>query len=273
MRRFIIAAVAAAITLIPASAMAHASQVTTLTPGQLRVCLYPGFAPFAIQGKDGWSGWDVKYLKGFAKQQGLTLTPVYVSAYEDIWMRPAKNECDLAATGISLTAARVAQTGNAVSWTDPYYYVERALIVRKGTKINTIADLAGKTVLTTRGSLADIDLLARLQKAGITSTKVEYVSMEQKAARRVANARSGGPIAYAGGAGSISYLSKEISGLTTAWPHCAMLADGTISSEPFSFPVRTASTGLAQALNAYVKTPTVPYPGGLGSGRDCPNSN
>lgn len=273
MRRFFIAAVAAAITLIPVSTVAQASQVTTLKPGELQVCLYPGFAPFAIQGKDGWSGWDVMYLKGFAKQQGLAFTPVYVNAYRDIWMRPAKGECDLSATGISLTAARVEQTGNSVSWTDPYYYVERALIVRKGTKINTISDLAGKTVLTTRGSLADIDLLARLHMAGITSTKVEYVSMEQEAARRVAHARSGGPIAYAGGAGSISYLSKEISGLTIAWPHCAMLSDGTISSEPFSFPVRAASTGLAQALNAYVKTPTVPYPGGLGSGRDCPTSN
>ncbi|MFM8351219.1 MAG: substrate-binding periplasmic protein, partial [Actinomycetales bacterium] len=155
--------------------------------------------------------------------------------------------------------------------TDPYYYVERAFIVREGTQINGIEDLAGHTVIATKGSTADIDLQARLRKAGITNTNVQYVNSEEEGARRVANAGAGGPIAYAGGAGSIDFLTKSIPGLALAWPHCAMLPDGTVSSEPFSFPVRSASKGLAQALNAYVMKPTVPYPGGRGTGRDCPS--
>ena len=273
MRRTLLVVLASLVALALMPTVAQGKTVTTLKPGVLQVCLYPGFAPFAIQGQKGWSGWDVAYLKGFAKQQGLAFKPVYVKTYKNIWMRPAKDQCDLSATGITITADRVTQTGKAVTWTDPYYYVERAFIVREGTQINGIEDVAGKTVITTKGATADIDLLARLNKAGITTTKVEYVNMEQEAAQRVAKAGPDGPIAFAAGVGSIDYLAKAVPGLTTVWPHCMMLPDGTISSEPFSFPVRAASSGLAEALNAYVKAPTVPYPGGPGSGRDCPTGD
>jgi hypothetical protein len=49
------------------------------------VSLYSDFAPFAIKGDDGtWSGWDVEFLEGFAKQQGLTPKPVEFSTFDNV---------------------------------------------------------------------------------------------------------------------------------------------------------------------------------------------
>ena len=248
-----------------------ATTVTTIEPGVLKVCLYPGFAPFAIKGDDGWSGWDPAYLKAFAEQQGLTFEPVEVSTFNDIWMRPGNDECDVAGTGITETAERTQQTGQSIAWTDHYYSVARSLAVRTGTKIDSVEDLAGTTVVTTKGATADIDLLSRIKAAGLTDVTVEYVNDEAVGTRRVAEAGPGGPIAFAAGVGSIEVLAASIPGIEATWIHCMMLPDGTVTSEPFAFTVREQSKGLTEALNAFIAAPTLPYPGGPGSGLDCPN--
>jgi polar amino acid transport system substrate-binding protein len=245
--------------------------LTTLEPGVLKACLYAGFAPFASKSGDAWVGWDVDYLKAFAEDRGLTLQPVEAPSFNDIWMRPGRGECDVAGTGITMVPARSAQAGNSTAWTSPYYSVARSFAVRSGTKLTDIHDLAGKTVIVTRGSTADIDLTSRLAKAGITDTTVEYTDNEASGAERVATGNTGGAFAYGGGAGSVQQLTKQIPGLELAWEHCLMLPDGTISSEPFGFAVRKASTGVLEALDAFITDSTNAYPGGSGSGRNCPN--
>ena len=271
LRRSLAVGIAAAcLAALPLPA-AMAAPVETLTPGVLRVCVYPGFAPFVTQGPNGWAGWDVSYLQAFADRAGLTLEPVPVRDYRDIWMRPGRGECDIAATGITRTAARVQQAGPSATWSATYTNVARALIVRKGTVLRGVRDLAGRTVVTTKGSTADVDLLARLRQAGVRAN-VRYVASEEEGAREVARGGSHAPIAYAGGAGSIAFLAGQFPDLRTTWVHCLMLPGGTRTSEPFSFVTRTASAGLADALDAFIGTSGVPYPGGPGTGRDCPRS-
>ena len=125
------------------------SAVTTVEPGQHKVCPYPD----------------------------------YLATFNDIWMRPGDDECDV-----------------AIEWTDIHYSVARS----------SVEDLAGQTVVTTKGATADIDLLARIAAAGLTDVKVEYVNDVVVGARRVAE---GGPdalnsfiasrtSAYEGGPGS-----------------------------------------------------------------------
>ena len=65
-------------------------------------------------------------------------------------------------------------------------------------------------------------------------------------------------------------LTKQMPGLQMAWVHCLMDAYGSIASEPFGFAVRSASTGLLGELNSYISDPAHAYPGGIGSGTDCP---
>lgn len=131
-------AMAVALSACGGSNAETATTVTTIEPGVLKVCLYPGFAPFAIRDDGGWSGWDPAYLSAFAEQQGLRFEPVEVSTFNDIWMRPGNDECDVAGTGITETAERIQQTGQSIAWTDHYYSVARSLAVRAGTTIDSV---------------------------------------------------------------------------------------------------------------------------------------
>jgi len=244
----------------------------TLEPGVLKVCLYPGFAPFVSKDEQGqWIGWDVSYLKDFAKREKLVFQPVEVADFNGIWNRPGPGECDIAASGISDIADRRKQSGNAAIWSHHYYRVVRSFAVRAvdQNKLNGIEDLRDKTVIVTGNSTADNDLRNRLKLAGIQSVTIETTTDEEAAAIKV---RDGGgvPFAYGGGLGSNELLVKKLGGLVVAWPHCNMLEDGAQVDEPFSFVVSAKSSGLAADLNQYIAHPDAPYEGGPGPDLKCP---
>ncbi len=230
-----------------------AAVIHTLHPGVLQVCLYAGFKPFAWKEGTVWKGWDVDYLAAFAKANGLAFQPVEAPEFDGIWLRPGKNECDVAGTGISDTEARRKATGTLAQWSAAYYKVVRAFLVRTADrdKLKDVGDLRGKTVIVTLGSTADYDLRNRLQQAGITDVKIEGTNDEGAAAAKV---RKGPQFAYGGGYGSVMDLAKD--GLTGVWPHCNLVEVGKgqfkLYAEPFAFVARTASTGALAALNAYI---------------------
>lgn len=248
-----------------------ATSVNTLVPGELRVCLFATFPPFGARDEGGkWWGWDVDFISAFAAGQKLRFVPVEVNTYDGFWLEPGRGRCDIAATGIADLAYRREQTGALGAWSAHYYFVARAFGVRRGSKLETVADLAGKTVMVVKGSTADVDLRSRAAQAGITDITVAGTSDDVANARRVAENRPDAEaFAFGSGLGTVQYLARAY-GLEVAWPHCLMLPDGQLSQEPFSFVVRTASTGLLEALNAYIAHPPQPYPGGAGP--DCPKA-
>ncbi|HEX4960432.1 MAG TPA: transporter substrate-binding domain-containing protein [Thermoanaerobaculia bacterium] len=253
----------------------------TLEPGKLKVCLYGGFPPFVGLDNGHWSGWDVTYLEQFAKQQGLTFTPVNVAKFDDIWALAGEGQCDIAASGISDLPARRKQTGCAGDWSDHYYKVYRSFAVRIADKdkLKDVSDLKGKTAVVTGGSTADLDLSNRLACANIPQCGKEKNSScvnvlrtdnEEDSAKMVLN---GEAFAYGGGLGSIQYLVEKLGGgkaLAVAWTHCnTQRVNGKCQpvSEPFSFVVRHASTGLLEALNRYIASQS--YPGKAPDELDC----
>jgi hypothetical protein len=237
----------------------------TLEAGVLKVCLYPGFAPFSSKnGQSEWVGWDITYLNAFAAAEGLRFQPVEVTNYDGIWNKPARGTCDIAASGISDIPDRRASSGAQVDWSQHYYSVLRALLVRLDDehKPNTIDDLRNRTVIVTSNSTADHDIRNRLARAGITTTTILTTTNEEDAAHKVLDAGdSGEPFTYAGGLGSVQYLASQLGGLAVAWPHCNMLADGSEVNEPFSFVVRTDSSGVLDALNGFISNRVPPYEG------------
>lgn len=251
-RCLVLGAIFAGSSLVAAQA-GFAAAITTIQSGTLQVCLYPGFKPFAWKEGNTWKGWDVDYLTAFAKANGLAFKPVEEAAFSDIWLRPGRNECDIAATGISDTQDRRKATGTAGQWSATYYTVVRAFLVRTADKdkLKDVADLRGKTVIVTLDSTADSDLRNRMQQAKITDVKIEGTNDEGEAAAKV---RKGPQFAYGGGYGSVMDLAKD--GLTVVWPHCNMTEVGKGEfkpyAEPFSFVARAKSTGLLTALNAYI---------------------
>lgn len=225
----------------------------TLQPGKLVVCLFPNFQPFV--GKDAkgvWSGWDYDYLSAFAKQQGLQLEVYESKDFDGIWNLPGADKCDIAGSGISDLLARRNATGTKGVWSNTYYYVLRSFAVKKGDKLNGLADLAGKRVIVTENSTADLDLSNRIDCNG-GEPKVEIVRTNDETAA-VKEVSAGKAFAYGGGLGSIETLVAGTN-LEVAFTHRFMTSrrDGCAEvSEPFSFVVRAASTGLIEAFNAFV---------------------
>ncbi len=264
---------------------AAAGSITTLEPGTLKVCLYAGFAPFASKVNGTWQGWDVDFLAAFAAANSLKLE-VVEHDFNGIWLAPGEKLCDIAGTGISDIAERRKAAGQAAVWSNTYYGVVRTFLVRteQFTHLTQVEDLRGRTAIVTKGSTANTDLCYRmaasklhpcakpgvdqpctfpgfaLQPAGDKSCiNIEYPqdNDEKKAAAAVAG--SGGdysPFTYGGGYGSIQALVCEGSAtqqLATVWPHCNMSSDGVHAyAEPFSFVVRAADAGLANALNCFI---------------------
>lgn len=155
--------------------------IETLKPGVLQVCLYWGFAPFAsaptpTSPTSDWQGWDVDYLKDFATANGLGFEVVPMD-FNGIWLQPGKPDhppCDIAGTGISDTANRrnaTSQGGQDGAWSNTYYHVLRAFLVRKGDDITKVEDLRGTKAIVTRGSTANIDLCYRMNEKGIHPCK------------------------------------------------------------------------------------------------------
>ncbi|MBA3488013.1 MAG: transporter substrate-binding domain-containing protein [Longispora sp.] len=240
-----------------------AFSVQTLELGTLKVCLYPGFAPFSSKDeKREWVGWDVSYLQNFARHKNLTFEPVEIENFAGIWNLPGEDRCDIAASGISDFPKRREETGDKGLWSDPYYQVIRAMAVRTADrhKLKSIKDLRGKTVIVTSRSTADIDLRNRMEQADIDSVTIKNTADERDAAIKVRDGHGKqAPFAYAGGYGSIELLVEELGGLSLVWPHCLMDARGDRKAEPFSFVARAASTGLLESLNEYAEKP-VQYP-------------
>jgi ABC-type amino acid transport substrate-binding protein len=240
--------------LVTSGCSDQTAAIKTAVPGTLRVCLYPGFKPFAWKDGGTWKGWDVDYLTAFAKANHLTFAPVEVAAFEDIWLRPGKGECDIAASGISDTTTRRAASEPTGRWSATYYSVVRAFLVRTADadSLKGVEDLRGKTVVVTLGSTADYDLRNQMAQAGMTENNVaiQGTNDEETAADLV---RNGSAFAYGGGYGSVKLLAKN--GLAVAWPHCNLTAVGkgfASYAEPFSFVVRAKSAGLLAALDSYI---------------------
>ncbi len=202
-----------------------------------------------------WVGTDASFLRRFAAQAGLSVTVMPVRSFAGMWARPGRDECDIAAGGIAdLPSRRAASPGT--TWSRPYYEVLRAFAVRKGSTLTGPEGLAGRTVIVTRGSTAEYDLRQQIRRNHLRGVNVLYATGESAA---VAMVSRGAAFAYGGGLISIRYQAKRFRNITVAWPHRMLLANGRSGTEAFSYPVRTADTGLIQALNAFIAANKASY--------------
>lgn len=207
-----------------------------LTPGQLLVGAYAAFAPISWSDDGQPVGRDIGFLRAFAEQHGLTLQ-VRFFPFDGLWERPGHDECDLAAAGLAPMPSRVYP---GVVWSQPYFAVQRALLVRaEQPRVCTIADLAGRTIAVTRGSTAEDDVLARKPaSACVAYTADQRQSLEELAAGVID--------AYATGDAGAHYLAERSGGrFVVADVHPFRLP------ERFAFPLRAASV-LEAALNAFI---------------------
>jgi ABC-type amino acid transport substrate-binding protein len=212
--------------------------INTLTPGVLTVGTYGAFAPVCWRVGDTAHGKDVDFVRAFALRLGLELT-THIFSFNKIWERPSRDELDIAAAGIAPLASR---TTPGVVWSDPYFLVQRSLLIRAGdrTVLRSMADFADRTIAVTRGSTADLDTMERKP----ASTRVVYYEDQGRAVQDLVN---GTIDAFAEGDICANYLmSQDTERLAVVDVHQMAIP------EKFVFAVRAAS-GLLEPLNAFIR--------------------
>lgn len=239
--------------------MKDATTVTTLYPGKLTVYTYGGFAPVCYKEKGELTGLDVFFLKKFSDKLKLDLVLIE-HEFKDLWTLPGKGDCDIAAAGIQQRNDR--PVGDYASWSDAYFHVQRSLLVRATDKetFDKYETVAGKKIVVTKGSTADLDAHARYLLCLDTIEYVDqYVTHESDAQAVIVKLLADGAIdAFAEGDVSNRYLADKYGAGSLA------LADihditGT-DKESFNFVTRNASSGLLEELNIFIKNNIDSYP-------------
>jgi len=230
-----------------------AGAVVTLVHDRLTVCTYGGFAPVCYTNPDGQLiGLDVSFLTRFAESLGLAIV-TKEQPFDGIWTLPGANVCDVAGAGVMERADR--PVGSGGSWSDPYFQVQRSLLVRAADQaaFDDYATLSGKKIVVTRGSTADID--ARTRYPRCTIQFVDVVAAGQPDPQEyIVTTLLANHQADAFGEGDVSnqylrdkYDRKVTGGLALA--DCHPIAG---PPETFNFITRNASAGVLDRLNAFI---------------------
>jgi ABC-type amino acid transport substrate-binding protein len=216
----------------------------TIKPGTLVVGTYKAFAPVCWEEDGVAKGRDIEFLRKFAKERGLAIE-FRLFEFNDIWARPAKDECDVAAAGIAPLESRAVK---GTEWSKPYFEVKRSLLIRKSDAetLKTMTNFANRTIAVTKGSTADIDTMERKPK----SAKVVYYDDQAKAITDLLAGRIDG---FGEGDVSNAYLVKTR-------PEELALADVHPMDpvETFSLSVRHKS-GIIDELNAFIAANRAKY--------------
>ena len=240
--------------------------IETIESGVLTVATYTGFPPFVFKNTDGTIiGTDVQYLEKFAKQYNLVIKFIVVEQFDKIWELPGQdNKYDMAAAGISFFKNRVEESPGT-TWCNPYYYETRSFVTQKKNTLNGPKDLVGKKIAVCGlDPITTEDLEDQFKKANlnINQVTIEYTKSENASAKLASEGK-----VFAAGTGFTTnqYLTTIYTNLKVAWKHDLLLPSGETGKEPYSFPTRTKSKGLVEALNKFIKenkydTNVIPVP-------------
>jgi len=107
------------------------------------------FTPFYYVDENGQtSGLEYKILSSFADANGLELETVFVEDFSEILDDLLRGEGDVVASTLTITEERERR----MDFTIPYFWARVVLVIRSGASPADFASLAGKRVLTIRGT-------------------------------------------------------------------------------------------------------------------------
>jgi len=128
----------------------------TVAAGKLTVCSdvpFPPFEDFDDGSALGYTGFDIDLSNEIATRLGLQLAVVdsdFDSLQSGLVM--TAGQCDMAASAVTITAEREQN----LDFSDPYYDSLQSLLVKKGSGIATLDDLANKTIGVQAGTTGKI---------------------------------------------------------------------------------------------------------------------
>lgn len=111
--------------------------------GKLTVCTHLPYEPFQYNEGGQVVGFDVDLMDLVAKDLGLE-QKIFNTPFEGIETGQAMNtsKCDIAAAGMTITDERA----KVMDFSDPYFDATQALLVKKGSGLDSLESLSGKTL-------------------------------------------------------------------------------------------------------------------------------
>jgi polar amino acid transport system substrate-binding protein len=121
--------------------------------GKLTVCSHLPYKPFEFNKSGDAIGFDIDLLDLVAKELDLK-TVIFDTPFEGIQSGQALNtaKCDVAAAGMTITEARA----KVMDFSDPYFSATQALLVKKGSGIASLEDLAGKSLAVQESTTGEL---------------------------------------------------------------------------------------------------------------------
>jgi polar amino acid transport system substrate-binding protein len=117
------------------------SSLQTINEGELRVGSDIPYPPFEFGRAPDYEGFDVDIVNEIAKR--IDLEAKFVKTpFDPIFRNLAQGRFDMVASASTITPERE----RTVSFSDPYFPADQSLMVKRGSDIKTVDDLAGKTV-------------------------------------------------------------------------------------------------------------------------------
>lgn len=111
--------------------------------GKLTVCTHLPYEPFQYKTGGEIVGFDVDLMDLVAEDLGLQ-QEIVNTPFETIETGQAMNtgKCDIAAAGMTITDDRA----KVMDFSDPYFDATQALLVQKGSDVDSLEALSGKTL-------------------------------------------------------------------------------------------------------------------------------
>ena len=115
--------------------------LNTIAEGKLRVGSDIPYKPFEFGDAPNYEGFDVDVVNDIAK--GLDLQAEFVKTpFDTIFRNLAQGKFDMVASASTITAERKKE----VDFSDSYFPADQSLMIKKGSDIKTVDDVAGKVV-------------------------------------------------------------------------------------------------------------------------------
>lgn len=137
-------------TSSPTAGSSTTAGVPLVQAGKLTICTNPPFKPFEYTDDGGKVvGLDMDLVGEVAKDLGVALD-VKVTPFEGIesGIDLTTGNCDVAASGLSITPARQAK----MDFSTPYFDADQGLLVKQGSDIKDASSLTGKRVGVQQGT-------------------------------------------------------------------------------------------------------------------------
>ncbi len=184
-------------------AAAGGQDLGLIEDGTLTVGTDTPFPPFEIGQPPDITGYDIEVMNAVAEKLGLE--PVYEdTSFDTIFRDTANGQFDIAAAASTITPARE----KTVTFSDPYYEAQQALVVPEGSDIASVDDLSGLIVgaqdATTGETYANEETDAGEVRgfpegpdaiAALTTGQVEAVIIDQPVAQDAVDKQGGVEIA------------------------------------------------------------------------------